>query len=105
MRILGSGGEMSSPVSEPTFTAPQANLALYGALDDILTRAMEEGDAQTAVLVNQYLPGSIEFPGWANELREIFGPAQTDDSSIAGAVSEALNAVMANFATLTIPDW
>ncbi len=67
---------MSTPISEPIFTAAQANLALYGALDGILTQAMQDGNVETAVLVNQYLPGSIEYPGWSNELREIFGPVQ-----------------------------
>ena len=67
---------MSTPISEPISIAPQANLALYGALDDILAQAIEDGDAETAALVNQYLPGAVEYPGWSNELREIFGPAQ-----------------------------
>lgn len=93
---------MTSPQSE-TFTAPQANLALYGALDDILAQAIEDGDAETAVLVNQYLPGAIEHQGWSNELREIFG--QPNNSNIAETVTAALNAVFANGAeALTIPD-
>ncbi|MDX1884507.1 hypothetical protein [Mycolicibacterium sp. 120270] len=94
----------SSP--QPTFTAPQANLVLYGALDDVLTTALRDGDADTAALVNRYLPGSVQYPGWSRQLRELFGPVQqSDDLTIAETVAAALNGVLANGReNLTVPD-
>lgn len=98
----------SSP--QPTLTAPQANLALYGALDDILIQALggddpETGDPETAARVNQYLPGAAEHPGWAQELRDIFGPVEPTDAEIGDTVAAALDAVLANGRdALTIPD-
>ena len=94
----------SSP--QPTFTAPQANLVLYGALDDVLTGALRDGDADTAALVNRYLPGSVQYPGWSRQLRELFGPVQqSDDLTIAETVAAALNGVLANGReNLTVPD-
>jgi hypothetical protein len=94
---------MSTPISEPISIAPQANLALYGALDDILAQAIEEGDAETAALVNQYLPGAVEYPGWSNELREIFGPAQPRGASIGETVAATLNEILASDARLLTP--
>ena len=96
---------MSTPISEPISIAPQANLALYGALDDILAQAIEDGDAETAALVNQYLPGSVEYPGWSNELREIFGPAQPSNANIGETVAATLNGILESDAgLLTAPD-
>lgn len=93
----------SSP--QPTLTAPQANLALYGALDDILIQALQSGEPEVAALVNEYLPGAAEQPGWAQELREIFGPVEPSDAEIGDTVAAALDAVLANGRdALTIPD-
>ena len=91
---------MSTPISEPISIAPQANLALYGALDDILAQAIEDGDAETAALVNQYLPGAVEYPGWSNELREIFGPAQPSGANVGVTVAATLNGILESDARL-----
>ncbi|OBK70471.1 hypothetical protein A5651_21705 [Mycobacterium sp. 1274761.0] len=90
-------------------SAPLSMLSLFGSLDLAVSQAIESGDAVTATIIEQYLPGAIENRGWSEQLYDLFLPGQQRSTDVGFNVNVALRDLVEYDKThavseLTIPD-